>query len=67
MRPRSRLTLRGWLSVAYYRLRRLFVTPAPAGDRCYMGAPIGDDVHCPRHAFDGSPWCRHHLPDRGDR
>lgn len=52
------LTRRGRLSVLYYAIRRCFVPPA--GDRCYMGAPIGDHVRCPRPTTIGGIWCRRH-------
>ena len=52
------LTRRGRLSVLYYAIRRRFVPPAE--DRCYMGAPIGDHVRCPRPTTIGGIWCRRH-------
>lgn len=55
------LTWRGKVSVLYYAVRRLFVSPAPTEDRCVMGSPIGPWVWCPRRA-DGL-WCRRHQPD----
>lgn len=62
MTARARLTLRGYASVGYYRLRRLAVPPAPDDIRCFMGAPIGPEVHCPRAVHGDSPWCLHHTP-----
>lgn len=56
------LTPRGRVSMIYYALRRLIVAPAPHGDRCFMGAPIGRHVWCPRRADRTGPWCRHHTP-----
>lgn len=55
------LTWRGRLSVVYYALRRLFISPACADDRCFMGAPIGEYVRCPREAVEDEFWCRHHA------
>lgn len=54
------LTIRGRLSVAYYRLRRLFVAPAPDGHRCFMGEPVAPEVHCPRRVGTGGLWCAWH-------
>ena len=56
----NHLTWRGRLTAAWYPVRRLFVAPAPSDQRCWMGAPIGPHVHCPRRALPGSPWCRAH-------
>ena len=55
------LTWRGRASMLYYPLRRLFVEPAPPETRCFMGAPVGAHVHCPRPADDGEFLCRWHL------
>lgn len=54
------LTWGGRVSIAWYPLRRLLITPAPQDRRCYMGAPCGEDLHCPREAIDESLWCRRH-------
>lgn len=61
----STLNWSGRRSVVYYALRRLVVAPAPDDDRCFMGAPIGDEVRCPRRAVKGRIWCRRHA-DTGD-
>ena len=45
----------------WYPLRRLFVAPAATEDRCFMGAPVGDHVWCPRPAFGGELFCRRHC------
>lgn len=58
------LTWRGRLSMAYYAARRLFVDPAPSDDRCVMGYPLGEHVHCPRRAVGDELWCARHVPDR---
>lgn len=54
------LTWRGRMSWLYYRVREVFVTPALPEERCFMGAPIGPDIQCPRRA-DGL-WCKRHDP-----
>lgn len=54
------LTWRGRWEMAYYAVRRLVVDPAPAEDRCFMGAPVGEHVHCPRRAE--FLWCSRHEP-----
>jgi hypothetical protein len=55
------LTWRGRREMAWYSIRRLFVTPAPADERCIMGYPIGDHVRCPRRALGDSLWCQRHA------
>jgi hypothetical protein len=55
------LTRRGQLSVLYYAMRRMFVAPAEDHRRCFMGAPIGDHVRCPRQCTPGGLWCRRHA------
>ena len=60
------LTWRGRVSWVYYRLRGVFIEPAPPAERCFMGAPVGPDVHCPRYAIRKDVgmclWCKHHNP-----
>lgn len=51
----------GRLSIIYYWLRGLFIEPAPDGRRCFMGAPVSDEVHCPRWTDAGALWCRVHA------
>lgn len=59
------LTWRGRVSWAWYAIRRVFLRPAPEGDRCIMGYPIGEYVRCPRRiADDDGLWCDHHRPRR---
>lgn len=45
------------------RIRCLFVDPAPAAVRCYMGGPLGGWSHCPRRAEDDRLWCTKHLKE----
>jgi len=56
------LTWSGRCAVVYYWVRARFVAPAPARDRCPMGAPVDPSVHCPRSAPPGQLWCRQHVP-----
>ena len=56
----AHLTWAGRVTWVYYALRRLFVRPAPSEDRCFMGAPIGGLIHCPRRAEGDDIWCRQH-------
>lgn len=51
----------GRVSALWYPLRRLLIPDAPDSVRCWMGAPVGSHVHCPRSAGDDL-WCRHHAP-----
>lgn len=55
------LTRRGRLSVLYYAVRALVTAPAPAEDRCFMGAPIGEHVQCPRPVDGDGIWCSRHA------
>jgi hypothetical protein len=52
------LTRNGQACWIWYRLRRLIVQPAPSADRCFMGSPVGEHVHCARRGQPGSLWCR---------
>lgn len=54
------LTWAGRAEMAWYLLRNAFVAPADDADRCYMGAPIGPHIRCPRRAVGRSPWCGRH-------
>ena len=55
--------LRFWPQVVGYRIRRLFIAPASAVDRCIMGGVVDPAVWCPREAVDGGLWCRKHKGD----
>ena len=57
----SHLTWSGRLSWAYYAIRQRFVTPAPEGDRCIMGYPVGAHLRCPRRSDRGGLWCARHA------
>jgi hypothetical protein len=49
--------------VAYWFRRSVLRRPdAPAADRCFMGAPVGPHLHCPRSAEGDSLWCARHTP-----
>ena len=52
-------TARGKMTAAYYAIRRIFVSPAPTSQRCFMGSVVHPDVWCPRRC-GANLWCRHH-------
>lgn len=62
----SRLTNQGRLAAVTYAIRRIFIRPAPEGERCIMGYPVSEAVRCPRHIADDDQdqlWCYKHLRD----
>lgn len=58
------LTPSGRIGVVVYALRRLFIRPAPDELRCFMGAPVADEIRCPRFATEDGIWCRRHHRNR---
>jgi hypothetical protein len=51
------LTWEGRVTWCWYRLRGVLLQPAPEGERCIMGGPIGEDIRCPRPVVNGGWWC----------
>jgi len=59
---RHGLTWHGRIAAVYYRVRRVFVAPAPPATRCIMGYPVGEIVRCPRRSVADELWCSRHMP-----
>lgn len=59
----GRMPFRMWAEGVYGRVRCKLGPVAPDGERCCMGAPVGDWWHCPRRALPDGLFCRRHDPN----